>query len=234
MAVKIDAFSACVPKYDEVFCEDQIRILRNEAGIAAILADGTNGGAKANLLTAFAVKMMTAMQGSGISLRQVADMIVESQPAGGKAESAGSTGFTLIFALFSGEIHVEQFDTPDVLLLRRGKPVPMETALRALHGKTIRSGTITAKQADTVIAVGSGMLAAGAGRNLKDGWNLKTIAAYMANAYEPRITAETITRLLLAAGSSLAFERSQNDLSALVIRIEDGVRQNRAANAFED
>lgn len=234
MAVKIDAFSACVPKYDEVFCEDQIRILRNEAGIAAILADGTNGGAKANLLTAFAVKMMTAMQGSGISLRQVADMMVESQPAGGKTESAGSTGFTLIFALFSGKIHVEQFDTPDVLLLRRGKPVPMETALRALHGKTIRSGTITAKQADTVIAVGSGMLAAGAGRNLKDGWNLKTIAAYMANAYEPRITAETITRLLLAAGSSLAFERSQNDLSALAIRIEDGVRQNRAANAFED
>lgn len=234
MAVKIDAFSACVPKYDEVFCEDQIRILRNEAGIAAILVDGTNGGAKANLLTAFAVKMMTAMQGSGISLRQVADMMVESQPAGGKTESAGSTGFTLIFALFSGEIHVEQFDTPDVLLLRRGKPAPMETALRALHGKTIRSGTITAKQADTVIAVGSGMLAAGAGRNLKDGWNLKTIAAYMANAYEPRITAETITRLLLAAGSSLAFERSQNDLSALAIRIEDGVRQNSAANAFED
>lgn len=231
MAVKIDAFSACVPKYDEVFCEDQIRILRNEAGIAAILVDGTNGGAKANLLTAFAVKMMTAMQGSGISLRQVADMMVESQPAGGKAESAG---FTLIFALFSGEIHVEQFDTPDVLLLRRGKPAPMETALRALHGKTIRSGTITAKQADTVIAVGSGMLAAGAGRNLKDGWNLKTIAAYMANAYEPRITAETITRLLLAAGSSLAFERSQNDLCALAIRIEDGVRQNSAANAFED
>lgn len=234
MAVTIDAFSACVPKYNEVFCEDQIRILQLEAGIAAVLADGAGGGAKANLLTAFAVKMMTAMQGSGITIRQLADMMVESQPAGGKTESAGSTGFTLIFALFSGEIHVEQFETPDIILLRRGKPVPMETTRRTLHGKTICSGTITAKQADTVIAVGSGMLTAGAGRNLKNGWSLNAIAAYMANAYEPRITAETITRLLLAAGSSLALERSQNDLSVLAMRIKDGIRQNRTANAFED
>lgn len=234
MAVKFDAFSACVPKYNEVFCEDQSRILRNESGVAAILADGTNGGAKANLLTSFAVRMMTAMQSSGISIRQLADMMVEFQPADGKAENADNTGFTLIFALFDGEIHVEQFETPDVILLRRGKPVPMETARRVLHGKTIRSGTIPVKQADTVIAVGNGMLAAGAGRNLKDGWNVKAIAAYMANAYEPQITAETITRLLLAAGSSLFFERPENDLSALAIRMEDGVRQDRTANAFGD
>lgn len=219
MAVKIDAYGACIHKYGEELCGNQVKIIRNEPGVTAILADGISGGAKASLLTSFAVKMMTAMCGSGAPVDRTADLIAESQPAGGQQGSAGNIAFTLIRALCDGKIYVEQFETPEVILLRRGKPVPMDMTWRKLGNKTIRSGEITAKQADTVIAVNSGMLNAGAERSLKNGWGTDTIAAYMANAYNPRGSAENLVRLLLAAGNSLSFGRPKNDLSALVFRV---------------
>ncbi len=218
MAAKIDAYGACIPKYNEELCGDQVEIIRNESSVTAILADGISGGAKASLLTSFAVKMMTAMCFRGAPLDRTADFIAEAQ-SGEQQGGAGNIAFTLIRALCGGKIYVEQLGTPGIILLRRGKPVQMEMTRRKLGDKTLHSGEITAKQADTIIAVSSGMLAAGAERDLKNGWGTGTIAAYMANAYDPRGSAENLARLLLAAGNSLSFGRPKNDLSALVFRV---------------
>ncbi|MGX8709733.1 MAG: hypothetical protein ACQGTM_05725 [bacterium] len=219
MDISIETYSDSVPKYHDGLCDDQIRIVRDESGVAAILADGRNGGARASLLTSFAAKMMVAMRGSGASIDRVADMIAESQPSGGKKGKAGNIAFTLILALFDGTIRVEQFETPDVILLRRGRPVELQTTQRVVQGRTIRSGRITAKKADMIVAVGNGMLTAGKNRKLKDGWNLKNIETYMANAYDSRMSAEDPVRLLLAAGSSLSSGKPASDLSALAFRI---------------
>ncbi|MBW7572077.1 PP2C family serine/threonine-protein phosphatase [Caproiciproducens faecalis] len=225
--VKIDTYSACIPQFQEEFCKDRMKIIRNELGVTAILAGGENGGARANLLTSFAVRMMETMGGGGVSVAHIANMLVESQPSGRQAENGNNIGFTLILARFDGHIYVEQFGTPDVIFLRRGKPVTIKTAGRVLQGKTIRSTELTAKQADTVIAVGSGMLNAGADRNLKDGWSLRNIQTYMENAYHPGMSAEEPVRLLLAAGESLSFGRPKSDLSALAFRIEPSASLRR-------
>lgn len=219
MAIQINAFFAFVKKYGEDFCGDQGNIIRNKHGITAILADGICGGTKARLMTSFVIKMIFTLLENDVSIEQIANTVVESQPSGLQQDSTGKIAFTLVQAQFDGNLSIEQFETPDVIFLRHGKPVPIKMQQRSLRGKAISNGTISVAQADTIIAVNSGMLAAGAKRNLKKGWDLKTISAYMVNAYNPQLSAENLVQLLLAAGNSLSFGKPQNDLSAFAIRL---------------
>lgn len=223
MVAQIDVCGRCVGQSGEKLCGDRIEIVRGEAGVTAILADGHGGGEKAAILASLAVKMMSAMLARGEPIEEIAGMIVESQPAG-KSESVDYSAFTIIQVIPSGTIFISQMETPDVVLLRRGKPVELKASRKTLQGRVIRSGVSSVGDADTVIAVGSGLLRAGAGRNLRDGWRLEQISAYMRNAWTPRVSAEKLVRLLLSAGGSLARGKSTDDFSALVFRAH---RQNR-------
>ena len=218
MTARIDAYGDCVSQYGGKLCGDRIEIVRSEAGVTAILADGRGGGAKAAMLASLAVKMMSAMLARGEPIEEIADMIVESQPAGGN-ESVDHSAFTILQVIYSGTIFISQMETPDVILLRRGKPTGLKTERKTWRGRIIRSGISNVREADTIVAVGNGMLRAGAERNLKDGWTLGRISAYMGNAWGPRVTAEKLARLLLAAGDSLFFGKPKDDLSALVFRV---------------
>jgi len=220
MAIKIDAFGACLNQHGEEICGDQVKVFQNELSVTAMLVNGVGGGVKANLLTSFAVKMVSALLKEGESIGEIANTIVESQPSGKRQDGINYFTFTLIQALFSGAIYIEQLEAPDVILLLRGKPFLIDMNQRILHGKTIRSGACSIKQADTIIAVGSGILNAGTDRDLRNGWNLETISAYMMNAYNPRATAQDLAQLLTTAGDSLSYGRPKDDLSALVFRMK--------------
>lgn len=218
MTVQIDASGDSVKKYGEVLCGDRVEIVRDNKGITAMLADGTGGGAKSNILSSLAAKMMSTMLNRGESIEKITDMIVESQPAG-REEGVSYSAFTLIQVIFSGKIFIAQLETPDVLLFQRGKPVPMETRREIRQGRLIRVGVSDCKKADTVVAVSNGVLGAGVGLNLKKGWRMEHISTFLANAYHPRITSEKLVRLLLNVSGSLSSHRQKDDLSAVAIRI---------------
>lgn len=217
MAAQIDVCGRCVGRSGEKLCGDRIEIVRGEAGVTAMLADGPGGGEKAAILASLAVKMMLAMLARGEPIEEIAGMIVESQPAG-KSESVGYSAFTIVQIIPSGTIFISQMETPDVVLLRRGKPVELKTSRKALQGRVVRSGVSNVGEADTIVAVGGGLLRAGAGRNLRGGWKAGQISAYMRNAWTPGVSAEKLARLLLSAGISLARGKPEDDLSALVFR----------------
>lgn len=220
MAVRVDAFAESIQKYGEELCGDRVEIIRNETGITALLVDGMGGGVKANILTSFTVKMALSMLDRGEAVERIADIIVEFQQAG-RQENSGRIGFTLLQANSNGTVCVAQADTPDIILLRRGKSVHMEAITKMFQGRKIRTGVISSKQADTIVAVGSGMLKAGTGRNLKKGFHLSHLTAYLENAYQSERSSKDLTRLLLAAGNSLYRNKPRMDLSALVLRISN-------------
>lgn len=218
MGVRIDAFGDSVSKYGEELCGSRVEIYRSDPGVTAILADGMGSGAKANLLAAMAVQMTMSMLGRGEPIEGVADMIVDSQP-GGREEGVGYSAFTLIQAGFSGMIYIAQMETPDAVLLCRGRPACVRMNERIRQGKLIRTGILSCKEADTVVAYSRGVLKTGRDGTRTAGWQGETIASYMANAYHPKITAEKLARLLLAASDSLSGHRPEHDLSALAFRV---------------
>ena len=218
MDVRIDAFGDSINKFGEELCGSRVEIIRSPSGVAAILADGLDGGAKANLLTAMAVGMMSSMLGRGEPIEEVADMIVDSQPAG-RPDGVGYSAFTIVQATPGGTIYIAQMETPDVVLLSHGKSVPVRMNERIRQGKLIRAGILSCRQADTVVAYSNGVLKAGGAGTGNAGWRPETIAAYMANAYRPKIPAEKLARLLLAASDSLSGHRPENDLASLVFRV---------------
>lgn len=218
MAVQIDAYGRCISPGPDGLCGSRIKIVQSEAGVTAILTDGFGGDAKAAILSSLAVKMMLAMLARGEPIDEIADMIVDSQPIGKNKREDYST-FTILQISNSGMIFVSQMETPDAILLRHGKPVDLKPSRKIRQGRVIRNALLRTRDVDTVIAVGNGLLQAGAKRNLQGGWKLKQISAYMANASTRRVTAEKLVRLLLSAGSSLSRGESKDNLSALVFRV---------------
>jgi hypothetical protein len=218
LIARINAYGDSISRYGEELCGNRIEIVRGEAGVTAILADGMGGGIKANMLASLAVQMMSAMLARGEPVEKIADMIVESQPAGPE-EGVGYSAFTIVQAIYSGMIFFAQMGTPDVVLLRRGKPVELQTRRTTVDGRVIRNGVSNLREVDTLVAVSSGMLRAGAGRDLKSGWTRNQIAVYMENASTPRVTAEKLARLLLSAAKSLSRGKPGDDFSALVFRV---------------
>lgn len=218
MAVPIDVCGRCVSPVPDGLCGSRIKIVQSDAGVTAILTDGFGSDAKAAILSSLAVKMMLAMLARGEPIDEIADMIVDSQPIG-KNEREGYSAFTILQVSNSGMIFISQMETPDAILLCHGKPVDLNPSQKIRQGRVIRSATLRTRDADTMIAVGNGLLQVGAKRNLQEGWSLKQISAYMANASAHRVTAEKLVRLLLSAGNSLSRGESKDNLSALVFRV---------------
>lgn len=218
MDVQIDAFGDSINKYGEELCGNRVEIIRSEAGVTAILADGMGNGAKANMLASIAVKMTSAMISRGEPIEDFADMIVDSQPAG-KQDGVGYSAFTLVQVIFSGTIYIAQMEMPDVILLHHGKPAHINMSKKMKQGKIIRTGVMSFKTADTVIAVSNGVLNAAGERKIESGWHLKNITAFMMNAYHSKISAEKLTQLLLTASNSLSNNKPEDDLSVLTFRM---------------
>ena len=218
MTVRIDASGDSINKYGEELCGDRVEIIRSGTGITAMLADGTGGGIKANMLASLAVKMMSTLLGRGASIEDIADMLVESQPAG-KEDGVSYSAFTLIQVVFSGMIYIAQMETPDVLLFQRGKAVCVEPRRKSKQGRLIRFRVSSCAEADMVIAVSNGVLSAGEGRDLKNIWQLQNISEFMSHAYHPGISSEKLVRLLLNAGGTLSYKRPKDDLSAIAFRM---------------
>lgn len=219
MTVQVDAAGDSINKYGEQLCGDRIEIVRSASGVTAMLADGKGGGIKANMLASLAVKMMSTLLAGGTPVEEIADMIVESQPAG-REDGVSYSAFTLIQVIFGGMIYIAQMETPDVLLFQRGKPVRVETRGRTRQGRLIRFGVSNCGEADTAVAVSNGMLNAGGGRDLENGLRLQDISTFMAHAHSPGVAPEKLVRLLLNAGSSLSRKKPKEDLSAVVFRMK--------------
>jgi len=218
MTVHIDAYGDSVNQYGEELCGDRMEILRDRTGATAILVNGGGGGAKANLQASVTLKMIVTMAERGEPIGDIAEMMAETQPRDQKEDSPG-TSFTMIQANYDGTVCTTQVETPEIILLQRGKPVEMKIRKKLRQGRLIRTGQLASREADTIIAVSSGMLRAGAQRSVESGWKLDHIATFMEHAYHSQITAEKLVRLLLTASSSLSHGKPEKDFSALAFRM---------------
>jgi hypothetical protein len=218
MSMLIDAFGDSISKYGEELCGNRVEIIRSEDGTAAILADGMGNGVKANMLASLAVKMLSSSINRGEPIEDVVDMLIDRQPAYSDT-SMSYSAFTVIQIFRNGLIYTAQLGTPDALFLFHGKPAPVHIREIRKNGSTIRIGETTVKHADTIIAFSSGVVNAGMGGSLKNGWQRENIATYMINAYRPGIPAEKLTGLLLTASSSLDHTEPADDLSVVTLKV---------------
>lgn len=220
MGIKIDISGSTIQKAEEFLCGCRFEIFRVDKSVIAILADG-GPGAKGNVLSSLAVKMMTTLAPRGETAAAIADMIADAQPAGPE-EGVGYAAFSLLQAFDTGQYSFEQFEMPDMIFLRRGKSSPAAVKTRIIRGKTIRSGGGKMTAADTAVLVNQGLINAGEYGPLKGKWNVDAVSAYAANVYCPGITANKFSQLLLTAGNSIAGRIPAADMGALVLRFGAG------------
>ena len=217
MALEFDVYTESFNKFGEDLCGNKTEIIRDQSCVTVVLADGPGSGVKANMLSSIIIKMLVSMLRRGEQVKEAVEAVVGTQdPVTGDSCSA----FTIIQISESGLAQIAEVDMPPAVLLRRGKTTEIDMTERVIGPTIIREGRLRVKSGDILTVFNNGISNSGAGSSLEAGWGREMAAAYLQAAYKPGITAERLTKLLLAAGSSLDQDKPRDDLSVLTLRAE--------------
>lgn len=219
MALDIDIYTESISKFGEDLCGNKAEIIRNQSGVTVVFADGPGSGVKASMLSSLIIKMCVSMLSRGESVKDAVETVVGTQVSGtGDLCSA----FTIIQISDSGLAQISEVDMPPAVLLRKGKITEIDMTERVNGRSRIREGRLPLKAGDILTVFNNGIISSGEGSALEAGWGREMAAAYLQAAYKPEITAERLTKLLLAAGSSLDLDKPRDDLTVLTLCVEQG------------
>lgn len=213
-------------KYGEELCGDHIELVRqDDDSMVMVLADGLGSGVKASILSTLTSKIISTMMAQSMNLEECVLTVAETLPVCEVRKVAYST-FTIIRIVDNKEAEVIQYDNPHVILLRKGKSVPMPKTAIEIEGKTIYKSKIRIQEDDSFIAMSDGAVHAGIGKSLNFAWQRNDIIAFMEKIYNPEFTAKTLTTLLLDKCNRLYDGKPGDDTTVCVIKI----RQRKPVN----
>lgn len=213
-------------KYGEELCGDHIELVRqDEDSMVMVLADGLGSGVKASILSTLTSKIISTMIAQSMNLEECVLTVAETLPVCEVRKVAYST-FTIIRIVNNKEAEIIQYDNPHVILLRKGKSVPMPKTAIEIEEKTIYKSKIRIHEDDSFIVMSDGAVHAGVGKSLNFAWQRNDIIAFMEKIYNPEFTAKTLTTLLLDKCNRLYDGKPGDDTTVCVIKI----RQRKPVN----
>lgn len=101
------------------------RKLEQEDRIVCVMADGLGSGVKANVLAKMTSTMAMNFVCSDMDLHRTADIIMSTLPVCSRRKIAYAT-FTIFDITDNGDVRVIEYDNPEYVILRGGKPVEIE------------------------------------------------------------------------------------------------------------
>jgi hypothetical protein len=222
----VDIGTLSLNRFGEELCGDNVQIVKKEDNsVVIVLADGLGSGVKANILSTLTSKIISTMIAASMSLEECVSTIAATLPVCSKRGIAYST-FTIIRIKNNTEAEIIQYDNPMVILLRNGKSVDYPVTTRILEGKRILESRISLQLDDVFIAMSDGAVYAGVGRKLNFGWQRENIIEYIEANYDYRLSAKTITSLLIDKCAGLYCGEPGDDTTFATVQ----VRRRKACN----
>ncbi len=205
-------------KFGEQLCGDKVETISHDGDFTIVLADGLGSGVKANILSTLTSKIIGTMMANGMPIEECVATIAETLPVCKVRQVAYST-FTILQVRGDRDVYLVQFDNPDVILLRDGKPVPYDTEKKIICGKTICESRIKGQMGDMFILMSDGVIHAGIERTLNYGWQLPQITEFAQDNYKPDMSAQTMASTIGEACRGLYMEKPGDDTTVAVLRI---------------
>ncbi len=215
----VDFGYTSVNKDGEQLCGDRVEYVRNDKNSTVmVLADGLGSGVKANILSTLTGKIISTMIANGMSLEDCVSTIASTLPVCSKRQVAYST-FTIVKINDNSEAELIQYDNPHVILLRGGKHYDYPMQKRIVEGKEIYESKVELQVDDVFISMSDGAIWAGVGMNMNFGWQRENIIDFVEANYDNRLSAKSISSLVVDQCNSLYGGRPGDDTTVSVVRL---------------
>lgn len=187
----------------EIACGDvfQSNIFKKEGRAILVLSDGIGHGIKASVLATLTAAMAVKYTKLHTKPEVAARIIMNALPKSSDGKESYAT-FTIIELETDGLVRIINYDNPQVLIIRKGKPFqPKEYELKIRGeenlGKLLRCQEFTARKEDRLIFMSDGVLQSGLGNNrFPMGWGMGKIEDFAINQIKrmPGISATKLAR----------------------------------------
>lgn len=218
MKLTIETSYDSLNKYGEELCGDKVEMVKTRDETILVLADGLGSGVKANILSSLTSKIIATMLVQGAKITEAVQTMAETLPVCKQRKIAYST-FSILRIRNNGDAMLVEYDNPAMVLLRKGKHVPIDYTQLVVEGKTIQQAKFRVYPDDLCVIFSDGVVHAGVGRLLNYGWQRDQIVSYLEDAYRPGITAHTLQSQLLGACDSLYMGTPGDDATVVACRV---------------
>ncbi len=209
---------AALNKQGEELCGDQIILSEAPDSVIAVLSDGLGSGVKANILATITTKIIGTMLEGGAQLDDVVDTLARTLPMCQVRHLAYST-FTIVQAFHSGQVYVAEFDNPNTICIRAGRPIDIPRQCRRVGNMEVNEASWTAQTGDTLVAMSDGVTHAGIGYSLDFGWMPEKVARYAAALTKGNASSQSICDSILDTAQKLQGGHLRDDTSVLVLKL---------------
>lgn len=224
MNLNYDIYADSLSKAGELKCGDRTDVERLDDRIVVLLTDGLGSGFTASLHAGMTAQLIISMIKSGSEITEIIKTVVGNMKESPE-RGINYCAFTILEANFEGELCITTFNTPEPVLLRRGKIYPFEMQTYNEFGQDVKTVQLELKPNDTIVAFSDGVTKAGIGGSLDLGLGRKSTVSYIQAAYKPHISAEKLSKLLINMCNSLYLEKPGDDVSVAVIRTIKSLEQ---------
>lgn len=213
-------FSQCC-HFQEKACGDAVAFKRipAEERLLAVLADGLGHGVKANILALMTTTMALRFSAEDREIVHSAEIIMDALPVCQVRQISYAT-FTIVDTRLGGVTRIVEMGNPEFLLLRHGRPFPVEGrefSSPKYRERAMTAYTFQAQAEDRVLFFSDGVTQAGLGTpRFPLGWRGSGVEEYAAAqvAAQPDICAQELSeRILREAVAHEPGQRPADDIS---------------------
>lgn len=158
----------------EELCGDWVKVVSTDDDLIVVLSDGLGSGVKANILATLTAEIASGMLEKGASIDEVVETIVETLPECQVRHLAYAT-FAIMRIHHAREAYLAEYDSPPLILVRRGQVFEPPVHERNIAGRIIREGHFKLEPDDYLVMVSDGYIHAGVGGLYRMGWGWKNI-----------------------------------------------------------
>jgi hypothetical protein len=214
--VEIARDSLC--KHGEELCGDWVKVAATPDDLVVALSDGLGSGVKANILATLTAEIAADMLERGASLDEVVETLVETLPECQVRHLAYAT-FAVLRIHHAREVYLAEYDSPPLILVRRGKVVNLPLQERVIADRKMREGRFTIELGDTLVMLSDGYLHAGVGGLYRMGWGWQNIATAVQRWAATNGDCTQLAAALRHTCLKLSNNRPGDDATAVVMRV---------------
>jgi hypothetical protein len=205
-------------KHGEELCGDSVAVSRHADSVTVALSDGLGSGVKANILATLTTCIATHLLEHDLPLSEVVETLGKTLPVCQVRKLAYST-FAIAKFFRDGRARIVEFDSPEPLVLRGRRSLPMPVNERVIGGKTIRESVVELDLGDWVVFVSDGVLNAGIGGVYPLGWGWDQMARYLEGHAHPELSAQALAEKMAETVMELYAGAPGDDVSIVVIKV---------------
>lgn len=215
---------------DERICGDVFLYRHTNSGTRSIvvLSDGMGHGVKANVLSTLTASMIINFDYHNDDITTVAEMIIATLPICSVRKISYSTFSIIDINHTTGLATIIEYDNPQSLIYREGKPLKCEWESHVVDGTEERMGqvinttTFEFRDSDRIVFMSDGVTQSGLGTEEHPfGWKRKNVDTFVRDilSQKPDVTSRELAGMVLAKAVDFDGGYTKDDISCGVITV---------------